>query len=267
MQVNYKKMIFTTIAYTLLVLVLIISIMMALMFFVFTKNCADFMYNIGNEKTAGRLYYKTYQKTGEILYCYKSLNININLANKDNVITLYEEFVADDEYENFISLITENNENVSAGILEKSAMLNEKDYLTNRYVRALVQDENFDKALDVSLEHFQDYKTWTFRNQGVYSLGELIEQNTFFNSKYEGFDGKLLSEVQNYFDIIVELFNTNIGVEDTLDKSYLMALGNRIVSVGQDINTLYENSSSHANLKESNEIRMLEVNNVIKGLL
>ena len=73
--------------------------------------------------------------------------------------------------------------------------------------------------------------------------------------------------LQKYFDNIVEEFRDNKNTTDNLSRAYLIALGNRIINVGQDINILYGDNSNYSSIKNVNVNTMIEVNEVIKGLL
>ncbi|MGN0960933.1 MAG: hypothetical protein ACI4PF_01890 [Christensenellales bacterium] len=269
MQINYKKTILKTILYTILALIVVSAIIVCFMYFVFTKDCADFMYNLGCDKIASNLYYKTYEKSGEIEYCYKALNIEIKLNDNNKVVKYYESLVNDDEYDEFIKAVIIHNENMAVGVLEKSSILNEENYLVNRYVRALIIINKFDYAWELTLNNFVKYNDWNFKEQGVYALSAFINESNkhLFNVSYDGLEDTLLNEMQKYFDAIYEIFNNNVGVVSNVDKSYLMALGNRIVSVGQDINNLYGNDETKIENKSNNIAMMASVNDVIKGLL
>lgn len=269
MQEGYKKAIITTALYTLGALIVVMGIFMLMMFFVFTKPTAEFMYNIGCDKVASNLYYKTYKKNGEIQYCYKALNLKVKINDNDKIIECYEAFVADDEYLDFMKSLKERQEKLNIGVLEKSSLLNEENYLTTRYVRALISEGDFDKALDIALNAFVGYESFTLTEQGVYAFNEFMgkENEDVFLETYDGYDSVLIDEIQMYFDDLYELFDVNKVTTNTLEKAYLVALGNRIVCVGQNINTIYGNDDSKTMLKNANLDSIGIVNDVIKGLI
>jgi len=268
-QVDYKKTILKTVLYTLLVLVVLFAIVVMLMFFVFTKNMADFMYNIGWNSMASCLYYKTYEKNDEIIYCYKALNININLNDSDKIIEYFESFVEDNEYDEFMSESKNKSENLKVGNLEKSTLLNDKNYLINHYVKSLIEEERVDDALEVALSEFSSYNEFNLRNQGVYALSPFVSRQNYekFNFVYDGFDEKLILEMQKYFDNAYAIFETNKESDGSLDKAYLIALGNRIIIVGQDINSICRELDINTGVIPSNIEMMTAVNNEIKGLV
>ena len=128
MPENYRKTVWTTIFYTLLILIVVFALFVMLMFFVFTKNLADFMYSVGFDNMASCLYYRVYEKTDNVMYCYKALNIKISIEDHNCVVKYYDAFVIDEEYSEFMELLKENNENLNVGILEKSTLLNDRNY-------------------------------------------------------------------------------------------------------------------------------------------
>ena len=63
------------------------------------------------------------------------------------------------------------------------------------------------------------------------------------------------------------LFEENTDTEDNLQKAYLIALGNRLMMVGQNINTIYDACDINEAQIVTNLEKMENINNVIKGLL
>lgn len=257
-----------TILYTILALIGVSVITSLLMFFVFTKTTADLMYNIGSDNIASKLYYKTYEKTGGIEYCYKALNISISQGNNEKVVHYYKILIEDDEYSDFINSLRVHNEQLNIGVLEKSSLLNEENFLVNKYVRALIELGDIDAGIEIAVDNFATHNQWTLKNQGVYALGDFVANNSqIFNQKYDVLEDELIVEMQKYFENSYEIFVANQNVDSNIDKAYLLALGNRIINVGQDINMLYGSDVGSADLKENNFNVMTEVNEVIKGLI
>jgi hypothetical protein len=265
---DVKKSIVKTVWLTILTMFLLTIIACVVFVFIFTKQCADFMYDIGCNNIASVLYHKSYVDDGEIGDCYKALNIKIALGENDKIIEYYEDFIADEEYESFMSAGLQNSEMLDISVLEKSAILNDRNYLVNNYVKALIATEQVDKAKAVALVEFQGYATFNFKNQGVYALGQLVSSNSeFFNTQHEGYNDVLVEEMQVYFDKLINIFDNYKSVESNLDKSYLVALGNRLINVGQDINSVYNTLEVKEDIVSSNVSKMLIVNNVIKGII
>lgn len=269
MSVNYKKIILSTILFTICTLLVASALICMFMYFVFTKDLADFFYSMGSENIAANLYHRVYEKTDDIYFCYKSLNIEIKLEDNKNIIKYYQEFKNDDEYENFMNNLKKNNERIFVGVLEKSTLLNEVDYLENKYISALKNTNNYDQAFNLAIDNFAGYETFDFENQGVYALYQFVSSNgtdlTKFNEKYDAYNITLIEAMQDYFNDSTELFNSKTASTD-LEKSYLLALGNRIITVGQNINTIYQ-ANNNTDLINSNLVIMININDVIKGLV
>lgn len=266
---DYKKTILKTILYTMLVMIGLFVVFITLMFFVFTRNLADFMYGLGSNKVASTLYYRVYEKTDDIIYCHKALNIKINMNDNEKIIKYYEEFIANDEYENFMVASKEQSENLNISVLEKSAILNEDNYLSNSYVKALIGEGEVDKAWGFALNKLYSCADLDLDSQGVYVLSWFISQdnNDKFDDVYGEFDEILINEMQDYFDSVCGVFDLNKNTTDVLEKAYLVALGNRIINVGQDINVIYSSFQNYGDIITSNIEKMVEVNNIIKGII
>ena len=265
MNIDYKKTILRTSLWTLLILFVLSVMLWLVMFFIFPKTLGDFCYSLGAENMAANLYYKDYERTNDIISVYKSLNIEIKLRDNDKIIKYYVEFTEDEEYSEFIELYKVRNEQLNIGILEKSTMLNEDNYLSNHYISALISTGQTNKAFNLAIGLFKNYNEFTLTEQGVYAFKHFIESQDF-DRVPEGYSKSLKLSIQEYFENCVNLFNTKIDTTDVIEKAYLMALGNRIIEVGQNINTLHLTSEDTLQV-ESNTMLMTEINTKIKGLL
>ena len=266
MKVNYKKIIWSTILFTLSALIVVAMIISMLMYFVFTKDFADFFYSMGSENIAANLYHKVYEKTDDIFYCYKSLNIEIKQEDNKNIIKYYKEFLSDDEYNSFMNSIIKNNESMFVGVLEKSTILNENNYLENQYIKALINTGEDSQALDRAIENFKTFESFNFKEQGVYSFNLFISDTSnfdIFNSTYTGYSDTLINSMQAYFDASNEIYLTNKDTTDKLEKSYFLALGNRLILVGQNINTIYSKLNINSDKIDANMNAMQTINDII----
>lgn len=266
MSQDYKKIILTTTLWTISCIIVLSAVFICVMVFAFPKNLGDFFYSLGGNNLASSLYMKEYNRSNNIYYCYKSLNIEIKLNNSSKIIRLYEIFEEDKEHTEFLKQLKERNEKLELNLLEKSTILNDYNYLTNRYVKALIKIGEENKAYAKALNSFKDYKTFDFKNQGIYAFSELIAKEGFidYNAKPAGYEDTMLKAIKEYFGIITNLFNEHKETSDSLEKAYLISLGNRIIQVGHDINTACNEDET---LVANNNQIMIEVNNVIKGLL
>lgn len=266
---DVRKSIVKSIWITLLTMILLTIIAGAVFVFVFTKQCADFMYDIGCNNIASILYYKAYEDDGDIDNCYKALNIKIGLKDYESVIEYYENFVADGKFNEYMSSNIANREKLDISVLEKSAILNDRNYIVNSYVKALNSTEQTDKAKEIALTEFALKDTFTFKEQGVYALGQFVDSEDweFFTTTHTDYDSLLIVEMQEYFDSLVVLFDNAKTVEGNANRAYLVSLGNRLIDVGQDINSIYTATESESENISTNVSKMLIVNSVIKGII
>lgn len=265
MEINYKKTILSTIALTLTVLVVISLIVFCLMYFVFTKSFADFCYSLGSKNFASNLYYKVYEKNDDIYYCYRALNIKIVLDKVNDVVKYYKEFESDNEYSDFMDYLNKKNEQVSASLIEKSVLLNEDNYLKRNFIKALIDTNRVSEAFDYSIEYFSEYDNFDFFNQGAYTLNYFVSSSEKFDVIYDKYDVKLVAAMQNYFDNSYLIFDEKKDCTLDLEKSYLIALGNRLIQVGEDLNKLY-NELGGDSVSKNNEV-MTSINDTLKGVI
>lgn len=271
-MVDYKKTILKTILITFAILIALTAIVTGLMFGVFTKTTAGMAYDLGNDELASKLYYKSYKKSGDIECIYRALNIEIKYINNNTIVEYYEYFESDDEYEEFMKALKKRNENAKVGILEKSSLLYEDNYLENKYIMALmgIGGTKKEKALNRAIDGFKDSvnSALMLDDLGVYTLSAFILEDDVFDKVYEGFENTLIEEVQAYFNKLYNVItNVECGELPDLEKAYAIAMCNRIITIGQDINSRYEGISDKDELKNDNIAKMTAVNDIIKGLL
>ncbi len=269
MEINYKKTILTTFLFTLVALVVSAVIMFVLLYFVFSKDLADFCYKLGNYNMASNLYLRAYQKNGKIDNCYQALILDIRTDDYNGVIKDYEFFIKDDEYASFMQTVTISNSIVSSGVLEKSALTNEYNYLEDKYTMSLIKTGKESDAFARAVDMFSGYHDYTFENQGYYSLNRFVSTANLqkFSEKYEGYKDVLVNEMQEYFDISKDLMFSKTGDLTLSDKAYLVSLGNRLIMVGQNINYIYNGLDINDDLVKTNQKNMTDINDMIKGMI
>lgn len=267
MQANYKKIIWSTLLFTLIALVVTFIIVSLLLVFVFTADLADFFYSMGNDKVASTLYYKAYEKNDDIRYCYKALNLKIKIDDEEGIVEIYNEYLSDDEYLDFTEEMLTNNEKINCTVLERSVILNDENYLENKYISALIDLNRKEDAFKRAVDNFKNYNQYDFKNQGLYNLNYFLSDKAVFNEIYTGYSDTLVNEMQNYFDNAYLIFKENEMTETKLNQSYLVSLGNRLIIVGQSINSVYIANNSNADVVNSNNLILQHVNDTIKGLI
>ena len=84
-----------------------------------------------------------------------------------------------------------------------------------------------------------------------------------FDLSYADFDKTLFESMQEYFNSALQIFNENKEVDKTIEKSYLVSLGFRIMQVGQNIISITNDTTIKTDINQ----KLTSVNNVIKGIL
>lgn len=266
MEVNYKKIILRTTLWTLTSLVLATAILVCVMVFAFPQKMGDFAYSLGMNNLSAGMYKKAYEKDGNIAYAYKALNLEIKQNNYKKVVEVYELFENDKNYEDFMTALKVHNENVDAGLLEKSTLLSEENYLVNSYVRALINIGEEQRGFQISLDYLMSLENMDFKNQGVYSMHQFVGKQGFddFDIEPAGFEKSLIDTIKDYYNLSLNIFDANKSCETQLDKAYLISLGNRIILVGQNIKTI---CSDDATTVSSIDEQLTQVNDAIKEVL
>lgn len=244
-------------------------IMFVLLYFVFSKDLADFCYKLGNYNMASNLYLRAYQKNGKIDNCYQALVLDIRTDDYNGVVKDYEFFIKDDEYSSFMEMVVYSNSMVLGEVLEKSALTNEYNYLEDKYIMSLIEVGKESEAFGRAVSMFSGYRSYTFENQGYYSLNRFLSTDNLqiFMEKYDGYSDTLVNEMQAYFNMSKVIFDDNDEVTELLDKAYLVSLGNRLIMVGQNINSIYSGLNINADKITQNQQYMTQINDVIKGMI
>lgn len=258
---NYdKKSGFWPVFITLVVVAVLVAGAWCLMAFVLPKTFADFTYSIGMENYAQKLYVRDWKTSEDINSLYSALNIAIKNNDSDNIIELYELFSSDNEYENFVKFIDAENLKIDESPLIKASLLNEDNYLKNRYISALICENKIQKAFEFALQseinlspNCKDMGNFLFGNFAT-NQGFLLKDN--FDVVLDGRTTSLLTDFYTYFNALVNEFEKDYNNVETF---YIVSVGNRIQLVGNTINSLLEelgqekDSQINEKLSEINE--------------
>lgn len=253
------KVVLKTALFTFLSIVVLCLATYFIMLFFFPTQLGDFFYSLGSESMASSLYHRVYEKSDDINYIYKSLNIEIRQKNYENIAQYYEELLGDDEWADFSKNIIKNYEQNNLNILEKSLCLDEINTINSNYVIALMNINQIEKAQTFAISELENNGEFALKNIGGYSINGILK-----DIDKETLDDKNIPTLlQNYFDKLVDLFNDTDPLSD-VDKSYLVRLGNRIITIGTDVNTLIARDSEKVS---ENADKIVAVNNRIMGLM
>ncbi len=242
-----KKLIVNTVAITLSFLIVATIAFLVVFYSFFPIRAADFSYELGMYGTASQLYYRDYQKSGNI----KSLHNSLVLASSSNdyakVEVLFEELSSNEIYGTFISQLNKQNYNLQINSVIKSTIINEDNYLKQIYVDALIKQQKFEKACKFTISNFSSSVTLT--HQKAYMLSpffslKVADLNVFF-AKFIG-EKNLFQYLVDYYYIIYDVFYTAVTPQVNMTQlPYLLSLGNRISLVANHIIYL-ENKITHS---------------------
>lgn len=258
-SMNYKKLIFNWCLITICGLLIITILTFSALCLFSPLSMARFCSNLGFEKLETNFYLKDYNKNGNINSLYKVVINSYNLKNYEYVETYFEVLEKNERYDEFIDYVNNQNLKVEATNLNKSALLNEDNYLKNRYVLALINNGKMEKAYDYAFKNFENYANYTLTNGGTYLFYDLIKTNNeVVNQKAVETD--LYVKLNDYMDLCIANFNN--GFENFIeeDSIYLLALNTRIKQVYNSIHTLSinleleEDDSLYSRVKGINDI-------------
>ena len=249
---------------------LLISILIVLAV-AFPKTMGDLMYNMGFKYNAISFYEKSYSRTEDINELYKIVNLSISTENDDKLIKNYEILLNRKKYNEFIDFINETNSKKDVSNLIKSSLLNEDDYLKNKYVKALINKNEIEKAIKFTNDNLTNLDEVDYLNLGCYAVSNflndtLIENGDvvkFFESNYKETEILVKNKLGQYFENLVTSFNTN---SDSNEKAYLIAMAKRINLVGENIKFLNSTISTDYSNENINS-KIIEVNKKLAELI
>lgn len=235
------------------------------------KTIAKFSATLGLDRAETYFYTADYARHGDVDSLYKVVVKNYNLKNYAEVEKYYEKLEHHPRYIEFINFVNAENLKVETSNLAKSALLNEDNYLKNRYVISLINNGKVEKAFTYAVEHFKDYTNYTLDSTGNYLFYNLVSLNKKeiyqkFNNSY-GFDDTLYDELTIYVDQCIVQFENGFDPEFNadLDSAKLLALNTRINQVYGDI----EKISTALNFSMPNKLpeKVASINAIASELL
>ncbi len=135
---------------TLLVMVVFSLIAVFAITLIYPKQVASFSYNQGWSVMAEHYYIKAYEKNSSVDNLYNAVIISATNNSSENIVKYYEKLLKHEELNELMQnvnagteqLIVSNPSNIKA----LSLLLNEENYLNNKYVSSLVGLDELDKA-------------------------------------------------------------------------------------------------------------------------
>ena len=228
-----------------------------LLAFVFPYKLAHDVYDLGFNTYAYKLYVRAYDKDkNNVDALYMALNLSIKLGDNEGIETHFEEFSSKENYNLYVSNIDKANAKKDANVLIKSTLLNEDNYLKNRYVMALVSQNKFDKAIEFC-------KNSIIESPSTFVLGNYYYANFAKDAVNKAdlqflLDDSVYSEMQSYFSTLSADFKSSFALDKLPER---VCAGNRIITVGS--NLLYFNSRFENTLLSNEEVG--EIVNIIES--
>lgn len=215
----------------------------------------NMFYDLGFEKLSLNFYEKQFEKTNKIDDLHKVLIVANVAGNNESFIKFFNEFESFENVNDYYELHDAQvlNKNISAR--QKSYLLNEKNFLTQRYVLALIKTGKVAQSQSVALNTW-DYDNFDLENLGVFALGTLLQQQEISSAEHANFlsvglSGKEVQErLVEYFNGLHYLFNA--AVQEPLTNTTLvrvLALSHRLANVAQSVvltNSFVQTSMSNA---------------------
>lgn len=263
-----RKLILKTSLITLGVIVFLAIILFCVNIFCFPAKVADFLQDLGMRTFASDLYYKEYEKNRDIEYLAKSLNLKIEVGHNAGIVSLSEEFFANESYAEYISNLNKNNLNTNFNLYTKSKLINEDNYYKNAYIKALIEENKVGTAFNYSKSLFSEISP-TFKDLKVYAFSNFIDKIEYekFNEKIvEQDEAVLYQKINMYFEDIYGIFSAMNSLYGEEDAVYIYALSSRILQVGNDLKQISDNLSTTINKTEI-EAKLTVVADFMQGLL
>lgn len=269
-----KSSILKTSLITIVYFVALIVIVFWFMCIVSPIVMGNFLNDLQLTNYASNLYFREYNNSKNIGYLYKSLNLDIKQNNYRGIIEKYDMLSCDDNYQTLLDNLKQNALNSNSNLLIKSSILNEETNLFNHYLSSkIIIGDGY--AFDIALDEFSNYSSSTLENNGIYLFDLFITQNSsaldynrfeYVYPKY--FSNNLRKEINYYFVHLEDLFlnKYNEGNLSINEKAYLIATGNRIITVGNNLkvlNSVLTDGTSNILLTD----KMNNINNKIVELL
>lgn len=211
--------------------------------FAFPKNLAGFVYNRGMDSYALKLYHRDYNKNKDVNSIYMCLNIDIKKNNNEQIVSDFEEFYSLAYYGEFVKNVDEENAKLDKSPLVMASLMYEDNYLKNKYVKALVALNEGEKAIKFAISDGLKVNP-VYDNIGNYLFSEFCGKGVnsayvdYFNSTLGDYGEPLVVAIEDYFDNLYNEFSDKFL---TIDKKYVYSVGNRILQVGTNLISLYEN--------------------------
>ena len=205
---------------------------------------ADISYDLGFQNITLHYYEITYDKPNDNDYLYNAVIVSVFAENDEKTISLYEELLAQEQYASLMQEIDQNTKEQDTSNLQKSLLLYEDNYLKNEYITALMQENEFQKALAFA-KQYTNLDTVTFGALTPYLYTFVFTTDNFSQTPVTAFaqgeweTGVLVSQkLSDYYEEMYDLFLLKYADASSLtnlEKSEMLVLGRRIGYVANNL--------------------------------
>jgi|GEM_PF-5292606 hypothetical protein len=251
-ELKVNNIIVKTAVTTLVSLILFFILVVGSLTLFYPSSLAKASSSLGLEHISVYYYEKAYNKTQDINDLYNLLNKNISLKQNNKIIQNFETLYnnGSNKYYNFIEYINNYNLNTTNNLSLKMYLANEDARLKDRYVKALMQTDNQQKALDFAINDFLNEE---FNNMQDYNkinyivntyLFSLTNQNAndeaydvFYSYQYEDNQNiNFFYQAFSYYNNIKAIYTQNYQVEATQQERLQLAVtANKLFEIANSL--------------------------------
>lgn len=230
---NVKNNIVKPILFTFLIMFCLLVALFSIQHFFYPQNLSNWFYSMGANKLAVTYMERAYKKDGDYSTLYALLNLSIKTENDEKVETYFEQFFKDDKYANFVSNIDNENSKKQVSNLVKSSLYSEDNYLKNKYILSLVNQNKIEKAYVFANSYSQ--LTITNENIGIYIYTHLFDKEFDF-LQLENF-ASFCVNLENYFKDNIVFFN-QMSIANSPQSVNGLIVGCRINEIANNLKTI-----------------------------
>ena len=246
--------------------IILISIMLfCIMIFCVPLKSAELFYDMGLKSYSSTLYYKHYKNTDKIEYLNKALSIQIETGSIKDVIKYSEEFFEHKDYSEFIKSLNEKNLNSNFNLYMKSKLINENNYYKNSYIKALILNEEIEKAKTFANSELENNNPM-LKELGCYLFSNFISKVDYNYFETEVNNVKIYEYINSYFNGLTTIFNASKDNFADSEKVYMYAITSKILQVGNDLKNITENITTNIDVSVI-ETSLEEATNFMQSLM
>lgn len=242
---NVKNNIVKPIFFTFLAMLCLLIAVFFVFHFAFPLKLSNWFYSMGVNNLAVTYMEKAYEKDNNYNTLYSLLNLSIKTENDEKVEKYFEEFFANENYNYFVSNIDTQNANKEVSNLVKSSLYSEDNYLKNKYILSLVNQNKVQKAYNFAIQNSS--LEIAEENIGIYAYTYLFD-NEFEFSTLDNFSS-FCASLESYFNDNINFFYHMTRVREPQSINGLV-VGCRINEIAKNLKAIKMYNSDLISLTE-----------------